>query len=402
MALANFLTGATGMSAQAHSLSQISGNIANINTIGYKRSETSFATLLSGESLKMNEFSVKSVDSRCIDTQGPLQTTGNRLDIAINGRGFFIVNTEIDGTGIEHYTRAGDFTEKALEQADGNTTSYLTTKEGHAVMGYSADEDGVFSTQIGTIRTSVGGRIEGIATADITLKANVPSNEDDHQQFGLAVVDNSYEGKTLTMNLDKDSSNFWDMSFDIQDGTITSPVVATPINFSSVGKIIAPPTPVVEIAWDDGTTSSVTIHIEDLVQYAGEKTVFDIDQDGRGSGLLNRTVFDKDGIIHGHYSNGVVLPLGKLVLARFNAPNKLEPISGNLFRRTEEAGALQIIDPSQEAPNTGFLNEVLEQSNVDLADEFTKMIVTQKAYSSSATVFRTSDEVLQEIISVKR
>ncbi|MCK5295938.1 MAG: flagellar hook basal-body protein, partial [Alphaproteobacteria bacterium] len=109
MALANFLTGATGMSAQAHSLSQISGNIANINTIGYKRSETSFATLLSGESLKMNEFSVKSVDSRCIDTQGPLQTTGNRLDIAINGRGFFIVNTEIDGTGIEHYTRAGDF-----------------------------------------------------------------------------------------------------------------------------------------------------------------------------------------------------------------------------------------------------------------------------------------------------
>lgn len=402
MALANFLAGATGMSAQAHSLSQISSNIANINTVGYKRAETSFATLLSGEALKMDEFSVKPVDSRRIDAQGPLQTTGNRLDIAINGRGLFIVNTAIDGTGAECYTRAGDFTEKALMQADGSSSSYLTTKEGYAVMGFSADDDGVFSTQLSTIRTSTDGRIEGVPTTDITLKANVPVDESDHQQFGLAVVDNSYEGKTLTMNLDRTSVGFWDMSFDVHDGTIASPAAATPIQFSSVGKIVDAPTTVIDIAWDDGTTSSVTLHIDDLVQYAGEKTIFDIDQNGRGAGLLNRTVFDKDGIIHGHYSNGVVMPLGKLALARFNAPNKLEPMSNNLFRRTEEAGTLQIIDPSQEAPNTSFISEVLEQSNVDLADEFTKMIVTQKAYSSSATIFRTSDEVLQEIMSVKR
>lgn len=149
---------------------------------------------------------------------------------------------------------------------------------------------------------------------------------------------------------------------------------------------------------------SLHLHLSQATQFqsTGNIEVINLEQDGIQEGLLNLTFFDSDGTLFGSFSNSDLVPLFRLALATFPAPNNLEAINGNFFKADPQAGRLEL---QSLGSVTGIAQVVVgasEQSNVDLADQFTKMIVTQLAYSSSATVLRTADEMTQQARDLKR
>ena len=144
--------------------------------------------------------------------------------------------------------------------------------------------------------------------------------------------------------------------------------------------------------------------LRQLTQLSGNGNVElqNIEQDGLKEGILTSTFFDRSGTLYGKFSNNGTIPLYKLPLANFPAENKLQAISGNLFKYDPLAGQLDLRAVGSLASMAQIVTGALERSNIDLADQFTKMIVTQRAYSSSATVLRTADEMTQQARDLKR
>jgi flagellar hook protein FlgE len=156
------------------------------------------------------------------------------------------------------------------------------------------------------------------------------------------------------------------------------------------------------VTWADGSSSTINVDLSEMEQYADVTQVRRTTQNGNEAGRLYDESFDKNGVLWGSYTNGRNRPLYKLGMATFVAPNSLEAVSGNLFRATEEAGKLTVKDLETEGDGTSIEVGSLESSNVDMADEFTKMMIVQKAYSMASTNFRTVDEMMELTATLKR
>jgi len=416
-----FNTAVQAMQAQTQFLNNISTNIANTNTVGYKLQDTHFATLLNHtRPTDKRFFTVNTYDYRQMDKQGSIATTNRTFDLAINGRGYFVTNRTTDSSATFQYTRDGAFFGEAVTMdtdTDGNGTNdqgtRLITADGSYVYGWQADENGnVTQTSSLTDLRPVTFSNESIfpfrATSLIELQANVAASDSGRQTVGLPFVDQTGTSRTVTLGFTAQMGNTWTLDVAASDLSGQDlPVTFDPatVSFTGTGNLADPEDGLISVEISDALgPQSFLIDIRKVTQLADNNklTVQNIEQDGYIEGRLDRTYFNGFGEFIGSYSNGEVRTLFKLPVASFVNEGKLEAKSGNIFVETHESGDLFLRGLGDPTGSTQIVTGALEQSNVDLADQFSKMIITQRAYSSAAKVLTTADEMTMAARDLKR
>lgn len=533
-----FTNATQAMQTMDWAMGSISQNIANVNTTGYKEKETLFKTVLSESHTSpaqtqnsptkntatsgLDIFGVRPVDRTLITKSGTITSSTTWSDMAINGRGFFIVsppdNTGAPGGGSANlYTRAGEFTQRAV-----NGNNYFTTVDGNFLMGWAADNTGAITTKsLSPVYANIGQSSDGLATTSIQMVANLPSNATQTASTKVftdttSITDGFGSAQDLTMTWTRVDGQTWSVDFALPAnpasgsvGTITgSPVTVTmdangaitapttsasgigfadltidwsagptlqstasldlnsnkpsfesigetiaiydeafnshnlnltfehsgngqwymrfqpvtsegavsaitadgttytdsiPITFDGAGNILTPATASFTVDWTatGAGSNTVTLDLKKLTQYSGESStklgVKVIDQDGYASGVMDKVEISTDGSVIAHYDNGESRRIFQIPVASFVAADQLEAISGTLFRATEQAGNMSVAAISDQGSGASIVASAVETSNVALEDQFTRMIVTQKAYSVNSNVFKTADEMLQSV-----
>lgn len=427
--LGAFQPSALGMEGQSHALATISANIANLSTTGYKRADTEFKTLMSrswseaaanpavGGSLNAQAdiAGIRGIDYTRVSTAGEIGTTGRGFDLAIAGDGFFTLDTALSGGGERLFSRDGAFsvgTGDALSLDQG----YLVDANGYYVQGYPVQADGTSATPgtPGAMRVDSDAFVDaGQATQNASLVLNLPADDAAGSAHGyrIEVYDSTAQPLSLDLGFTKAAdANTWDLSFSGLNGeTITiEPAAADalpgqgePLRFDAQGALIGPQTYTVGVVDADGVTTDFSLDLSALTQYAGDFVVNSFDEDGYGSGKLQSLAFDDKGYLVGTFDNGHSRPLYALALADFPNPDGLDARSGTVFAASATSGS-----PLYGQAGTNGIGAIqpgaLEGSNVDLEDQFSRMILTQNAYNSSATAFRTVDEMTETARDLKR
>ncbi len=442
-------SGVSGLAAQSQALGMISDNISNLNTVGYKGATPRFQTLVT-ESANSHTYSpggVRSMVYQRIDQQGLLQSSASSTDLAIMGNGFFVVADQANA-GIDKsymFTRAGSFSVDAAGR--------LVTPSGMFLQGWPLDANGnlpVNTTLLSDLQTVEIPQITAAAvpTSGITLGLNLPSQAASGDSFQTTVQLFDKQGATQNLQLTwtKTGSNTWDVTGTLlgsgrfaMDGTTTTatdfdngqttPVPLGTVTFDASGSLqlvsgsgfgtdggAAATTGTLSFWVDyDGTDATgsaadrqqITLDLgtigtgDGVTQYASEFFTSQLDQNGRGIGAFAGISIDEQGVVKALFDNGQQRDIYKLPLAVFRNPNGLLAQNGNAYFATERSG-----DPVLAQANSAGAGVVtpnsLEASNVDLAEEFTNMIITQRAYSANAKVITTADEMLNELLQVTR
>ncbi len=419
MALGTFVTSTMGMHSQSHALEQISANIANVNTVGYKKVETRFETQMT----KFNEigtdshlFSAGVVDRRMVDVAGVLNTTNSIYDLGISGQGFFIV----EGQNQTLYSRAGDFQATAVTPqgykpqtvtyykptesgvvTQSSPASYFTNAAGYYVMGWNYNNDNeAFSSTLEPVIISPMEYYPGHKTTQMSFKGNINAAATETQLLKFPIYDNDFTQHNMMMKWEpQNDANTWLVTIDIDGASVGSEPIQ--VTFDSNAKLTSPvPSTDLQITWEDGTAGTVTLDMRHFTQYANTLNGEVLSQDGKGFGSLVSTAWDENGVLNATYSNGSSIPVCKVALAQVQVPNMMEAVSGNMFAYNENAGNLEVVDLQNTLTETTVQGGKIESSNVTLEEEFTNMIVTQRAYSSNVQTFTTANEMTQEAINI--
>jgi flagellar hook protein FlgE len=320
-----------------------------------------------------------------------------------------------DTEGATYYTRAGMFTV--------DKTEYLVDVNGYRVQGYTY-ENGVSTNVIGDI--SMGGvQSDPVATTRVSIGANLNGEADPGDTFvsALMVYDSLGAGHTFTLTFTKEplpAIGEWSIEAELSD--LDAPVVYDlgTITFDENGKLVDP-TPDIDITITDVLPGAATIgDAASVINWDLEDAVTDTDEpaetmtgyaspsvnrslvcNGHASGELQGLSIGGDGIIQGLFSNGQTAEIGQIALAKFASPGGLNKMGSNLFATTINSGAAVI-----NAPGRGGLGEIspnsLEMSNADIATEFINMITAQRAYQANAKVITTTDQMMSELMNIKR
>lgn len=411
--------GVSGLAAQSNALGMISDNIANVNTVGYKGTSARFSTLVTQAATQTTHTpgGVMSTPYSFINRQGLLQGSSSGTDLAVAGQGFFVVNeASTPGFGDDFYfTRAGSFN----PDQNGN----LVNAAGYFLQGYDlrtnpspAPSASTF-TGLETVNIS---NLSGSAAAStgISLGVNLPSTAAVTDNFSVTaqVFDSLGNAHDMDITFTKTATNTWDWAASdptldggatssgttVGNGTITFDTDGTPLTF-------VPAAPTINITGFTTGASDSTITLDlgtiagtdGLTQFAGDFTISNIDQDGVRFGNYTGITISEAGIVTALFDNGQRQDIYQLPLGMFRNPNGLESKTGNVYLETNRSGNFQL----NLAGNGGagdIAPAALESSTVDLAEEFTKMIVTQRAYSANTKVITTADDMLEELIRVKR
>lgn len=241
---------------------------------------------------------------------------------------------------------------------------------------------------------------------------SIPSPTINEIPLALTVYDQNYEPRTVAVYFERQGNNQWNMRLRTgADYTVSglgpnATNNSIPITFDGAGKIQSPTALNFSLTWNTpgnpNTTTppgsnTIMIDTAKMTQYYGSKPgkidVKSLDQDGYESGVMDSASFNSKGELIAHFSNGRTRTLAMVPLATFTAADQLNPLSGTVFERTANAGPMSIAEIAKQGSGNQFVASAIEASNVDLTDEFTRMIVTQKAYSMNATVFKTADEM---------
>ena len=413
-------SGVSGLRAQSQFLGMISDNISNVNTVGYKGSVAQFSTLVT-DAASQTTFTpggVQSNTSQLIDKQGLLQSSTSKSDISIVGSGFFVVNdASTPSISSEFlYTRAGSFN----PDKDG----FLRNVAGYYMMGWPTDAQGVVtaanpsvlsSLQAVTVTGISGSAVETTAaSAGLNLSATAV-NTDTHLTT-MQIYDSLGIEHTVTLTFTK-TANPLEWTLDVSNPTQvgggvsgTTTFATQTITFNGNGTLATPATwPNIAIAgWTTGASNSTialdlgTQNLADgLTQYASEYATYFINQNGIRFGTFNEVSIDETGLVSALFDNGQTTPIFQVPVATFNNINGLEGLTGNVFRESDRSGAV-LLNTAGSGPAGSIAPSSLEASSVDIANEFTAMIVTQQAYSASARIITTADEMLQEVLRIGR
>lgn len=499
----SLFSGISGLSTNGNAMSVIGDNIANVNTIGFKSSRTTFEDVLSqsvstasGSSQIGRGTALSDVDT--LFQQGSFESTSNATDLAIGGNGFFMVSPKTSETS--YFTRAGQF----RFDSDG----YFTNPAGYVAQGWQLDDQGNDTGTLVDVRlsdfTSAPQPTDAI-TAITNLNSQAASNSNSlfgtwnaanatpigdasyGYQTAIRVYDSLGNSHDVTIYYDKmdaaseyndagttqDFANMWEyvvtvnpdedmranfagqtsqgilmrgtMTYNASSGALSDqssyvyggagdPDTAAnwvPTTFSTDGypQTTAQFVPGVNqtlqmefgirntgTTWSAGgaanvgaiaagTNGSMLATSEPQAftstQYASSSTTVYQTQDGYGTGFLENVSVGTDGVMVGHYSNGQILYLYRVGLAKFNNSQALNKVGGNLWSATRDSG-----DPITGHPGENGLGKIapnsLEQSNVDIAQEFVKMITTERGFQANSRIITTTDNMLQELINLKR
>lgn len=417
----SFSTALSALSAHSTAVDVVGNNLANLNTPGYKASVVSFRDLVT-QSLGagLGETQVGFGTGRPFTvrqfTQGAIQSSTGLLDAAIQGDGFFVAR---DNQGAVLFTRAGNF----QVDAAGN----LLTLTGERVQGWTEDANGKVDPNgaIGSIVVPVGTLKAPMATTRFSMDLNLNAAAQNGQPEGtfsspIEIVDSLGASHILTITFTKSATaNTWDYSVtipgaDVGATTLTSELAKGTISFDSSGKLSSPAatSPTVDIPitglvngaadfsnlkWEM-YSSNGTPH---LTQYTQPSAVSANAQDGSAAASLIRVGLADGGKILAQYSNGQQRVVGQLAVAAIRNPESLIAVGNNSFQSSARTAI-----PAIGLPETGGRGKViggaLEYSTVDIAREFTNLIVFQRGYQANSRVVMAVDELSQETINLKR
>jgi flagellar hook protein FlgE len=415
--LSSLYTGVSGLNANGQWLSVIGDNIANVNTIGFKGSTMSFGDILSqsfagggGTSQIGRGVNIQAVTP--IFSQGTFQNTASGLDLAIDGEGFFRVNSG----GAYYYTRAGNF---QLDQL-GN----IVNASGAILQGYVANATGTlgalgdlnvsttqspaFATSTADITANLNADDTAIATAWGTWTAGTatpPPATLYNSSTAITVYDSLGGAHQLTAYLTKTGANAWTAHYVYQDATGNYQNAGTQaMAFTSAGVLNTGATGTATIAdWGNGSTlnQAITVDLTGTTQYAAEFSVNSLTQNGYASGSVSSIAIGEDGVITGTFTNGQTRTLGQVALARFTAPTELTKLGNNLYAESSASGT-PVIGPPESSGLGRTLSSSLELSTVDLAEQFTQLITAQRGFQANTKIITTTDDLLNLLISIKQ
>lgn len=399
-------TGVSGMNAQANRLSTVADNIANSSTVGYKKASTQFSSMiLPSSNGSYNSGGVNTTVRYSINDQGSFTYTTSSTDLAINGEGFFIVS---GADGSNYLTRAGNFE----VQPDGS----LMNAAGFTLMGYpyssTTDPTIVINGFDGLeeVNVQAGGMSSTPSTTGV-VSGNLPSGEEAGytKSSSLVAYDSQGNSRLLDLTYTKTADNEWtlDVSYKDDVGTVHSlnPAPGTPqeLVFDSTGKLTTPASGTITT---EGLTiagadlNGLTVDISDMSQLGAAYSIKG-NINGQAASAVDKVEISSDGIVSILYKNGQSMPAYRIAMASVQSPNNLTPREGNVYSQSNDSGVIVM----GYAGNSGYgsiLSGALEDSNVDIAEELTGMIESQRNYTANSKVFQTGSELLETLVNLKR
>ena len=392
-------TGVSGMNAQANRLSAVADNIANASTVGYKRADAQFSSLvLPSTAGQYNSGSVATNIRYGISDQGGIRSTASATDLAIDGNGYFVVSNA-DGT--PYLTRAGSF----VPDQFGN----LVNTAGYYLMGYPADANG----NVNTVANSFDGlervnvkqsdlvatpSTSGNFTVNLPSTDSVPAAGEFNHKTSLIAYDNLGGKITLDVYFTKTADNTWDVS--IKNAADGVEVGATTLNFDGAnGKLLSGGDVAVDLAAYNG--QELDLNLGSSKQLAKDYTITEAVINGQAPSSIKGVDIGKDGSVVALYENGSQKLLYRIPLGTVASPDRMSVISGNVFSPSAESGNIQL-----GFPENGGMGKVsagaLEESNADIAQELTDMIEAQRSYTANSKVFQTGSELMDVLVNLKR
>jgi flagellar hook protein FlgE len=417
--MSSFSIALSGLTADSDALDVVGNNLANLNTTGYKDSTVSFYDLLqesvAGGSTQIGG-GVSAPQTERVFTQGSIQSTGGNYDAAIQGNGFFVVQ---DPSGNTLYTRAGNF--------QLNANGELVTATGQVVQGWNT-VNGVLNTSgaISDITIPSNALQTPSATQNMSLSLNlnaagVPLEPSRSFSAPIQVVDSLGVTHDLTINFTMASPGSWNYEIDIPGQDLTSGTAGTPssvttgtLAFDANGNLTSPSAPAtvpftisgltdgandMNVTWDLATENGTGTPV--ITQYAATSAESASTQDGVPASQVTQVSIANGGAITAQFSDGNQVVVGQLALAGISNPDSLIAVGQNNF----EVGA-DTATPVVGVPDTGTLGTVeggaLEDSSVDIATEFTNLIVYQNSYEANSKVISTLDQMTQNLLNLQQ
>jgi len=403
-----FRTALSGLNAASADLRVTGNNVANSATVGFKQSRAEFADVFavsySGISQNAVGAGVRLSSVTQQFSQGNVDFTGNNLDLALNGQGFFVLSD----AGSQVYSRAGAF------QVDRD--GYVVNSGGHRLQAYPPSNEAgtAFSTgMLGDLQLDASeSPPQATSTVSATLNLSseaedlsaLPFDPSDPNTFtyttSLTTYDSLGQAHTGTMYFRNIGPLQWESHFAI-DGTVVGG--AQPLSFNSDGSLAAPLTAVSFGSHDPGTGAEpmdIEIDFSQATQFGGTSSVSALRQDGFSTGRLSSIDIDPNGVVLARFTNGQSRALGQVALANFPNPQGLQQLGNNAWADTFGAG--EVVLGAAGSGNFGAIQSGgLEASNVDLAEQLVNLITAQRNFQANAQVISTADTVTQTIINLR-
>jgi flagellar hook protein FlgE len=431
MAVGSFSAGLSGLNANGQYLAVIGNNLANINTIGFKSSSVTFMDLVSqtvgGSSANPMQVGLGVVTGSIspVFSQGAIENTREATNVAIQGNGFFVVRGD---NGVS-YTRAGNFSL--------NSDGTLVTPDGFKVQGYTATDpitgQIVTTSQPTDIVVPPGVLRQPVPTSAFRTLSNLDVNAPVGTTFNtpVQIYDAVGASHVMTVTYTRTATG-WDFEITVDGAEVAqTPPPVTPyvlaagtLTFDGLGQIasVTPTAPatgggtapaVADLsfttpAWTTGAQASpISWDIVDangvvsLTGYASPSATSSKSQNGAAAGMIDSISISADGSIVATFGAGQTVSVGQLALAQFNNPKGLVKLGSNRYGESQAAGI-----PNVGVAGTGgrgtLIGSALEQSNVDIAQEFTQMILAQRGYQANSKTITVSDELLMDTLNLKR
>ena len=421
--LRSMFSGVSGLRSHQTMMDVIGNNIANVNTVGYKSATVVFQDLLSqairgagvpdsaadgagGTNPAQVGLGVTITGIANNFNQGASQLTGRSTDLSIQGDGFFVVRD----SGQQLYTRAGSLNFDALGR--------LTTSDGSILQGWTADATGAINPNaaVGDLSMPLGQSTAPQITQNVRLGGNLPADAAVGTEIVTSLTVYDVQGTPIdaTFTFEKTATDAWTLTATMPDQTTAAPVTvgtvnlvwdptATPPAFNPAPALTMTPTAATG-SWSGGTIDvdfGAATDAQALRQFSGQSSVAALSQDGSALGTLQSFSIGQDGVVTGVFSNGRTRPIGQIALAAFSNASGLEKTGNSLYRASVNSGLPQVGQAGSGGRGT-LAGSTLEMSNVDLAQEFTNLIIAQRGFQANSRVITASDELLQDLVNLKR
>ena len=419
----SFTTALSGLNAAANNLSVTGNNIANANTTGFKESRSEFvdvyASSFAGVSKTQPGAGVRVAEVSQQFNQGNLDITGNSLDMAINGEGFFALADNPADLNSLVYSRAGAF--------EVNKDGVVTNTQGQALLAYKPNgttvADGFSAGVLTTVSLNAGAGLP-TATKKVDLSVNMDANSPAITTAFDPLDSSTYSNQTSATIYDslgvshklttyfvagaatpptRDWTAYHYITDDPQNPVSVDTTPAT-LTFDSIGKLITPATGQVQLA--NYVTGTSAADITAKIDYSGStqlSSTFSVNalkQDGLAAGKLTGVAIDDAGVIFARFSNGSSTPLGQVALTRFANPQGLTKLGDTSWAQSSASGAP--IPGHAGEGNFGLIQSgALEQSNVDLSAQLVNLIVAQQAYQANSQTISTENSIMQTILNIR-
>jgi flagellar hook protein FlgE len=422
--LNSFSIGVTGLHAAGASMSVIGDNIANAGTFGFKSSRAEFQNLMANSLKGIDGGEQVGSGTRLAHVtpqfvQGTIQRTQNITDLAINGNGWFQVEANF-GTG---YTRDGAF------QFD--KEGYMVNGDGYKVLGFQADETGKITNKMGPVKIG-NTTIPAVATKEASFSLNLdsrevpknfdPKNPDKTSNYNtsITVYDNVGTAHVMTMYFNKKTDGNWDYHAMVDGADAAGGVPGQMVEMAN-GSLKFNAKGVLEeevpglnsfnfkgaqggqkIAIDFGKSTKEGGNGTDCAtQFGSKSSVARHNQDGSSAGTLTSMAFNEEGILTAVYDNGIHRELSQIAIAKFENNEGLFKMGKNLFRETRHSGQAALGKPGADGRGD-VVSKSIENSNVDIANEFINLMAAQRNFQANTRTITTSDQMLQEVLNIKR